>query len=372
MITGSAKGPVDSGGSVYPEEQIKRRLHPLDSYPRLWECAVANRPPDTDDQFRFRWFGLFYQAPVQDAFTVRLRLPGGRLKPHQLAGLAHITQQHAGGAAVLNAQGGLDLPGVPVAAATEILQGIESIGLSARQTGGDCVQSVRGGESDGLFADQRRAPIYPLVCALEQALAHSHACSNLPRACEIDFRMFRETPVVRQDGPIDSIILQVSDQPFAPGDEPRPPQAAKFALLTPGDLEWGYLLPCSRVVAACLELLKAWAAGADRTTRDSASLPAFISRLEPDGMCALLRGARRVRMEPPFGIKTAPAKTYPSPGFAVPGGRLLSSHLSALDQCCRKEGWREVRLWRGHLVAVGTTGQEQDASAAMGKVMSLH
>ena len=35
-----------------------------------------------------------------------------------------------------NSQGGLDLPGVPVTSATEILQRIEGIGLSARQTGG--------------------------------------------------------------------------------------------------------------------------------------------------------------------------------------------------------------------------------------------
>ena len=128
---------VDASGGESREEQIKRGLAPLDSYARLWECAVANRPPDADDQFRFQWFGLFYQAPVQDAFTLRLRLPGGRLRPFQLAGLADIAQQHASGAVVLNSQGGLDLPGVPVTSATEILQRIDGIGLSARQTGGD-------------------------------------------------------------------------------------------------------------------------------------------------------------------------------------------------------------------------------------------
>ncbi|MBE7212365.1 MAG: NirA family protein, partial [Gluconacetobacter diazotrophicus] len=72
------------------EERIKRALHPLDAFGRLLDCAEQDRPPDGDDAFRFQWFGLFYQGPRQDAFTLRLRLPGGRLRAFQLAGLAEL------------------------------------------------------------------------------------------------------------------------------------------------------------------------------------------------------------------------------------------------------------------------------------------
>ena len=362
---------TDSGASVSREERIKRRLHPLDSYARLWECAAANRPPDADDRFRFQWFGLFYQGPAQDAFTLRLRLPGGRLKPWQLAGLADIIQEHASGEVVLNAQGGLDLPGVPVTSAIEILRGIESLGLRARQTGGDGVQSIRGGECDGLFAERGRGPVYPLVCALEQALAYSRACADLPRPAEIEFQAAGEAGVVCRDGPVDRIVLQVSDQPFTPADDPESPPGLPFVLRVPDDPETGFLLPYSQVVTGCLELLKGWAAGADRTTRESASLVAFSRRLGPDGTSALLGGAGRVPGAPRSGAKIAPAGWEPPPGGAVPGGRLLSGQLTALAQCCRQEGWPELRLWRGHLFAVGATGDDHGTSATLGRAMSL-
>lgn len=361
--------PADPSGNVSCEERIKRRLHPLDSYPRLWDCAAANRPPDADDQFRFQWFGLFYQAPAQDAFTLRLRLPGGRLKAFQLAGLADITQQHASGEAVLNPQGGLDLPGVPVTSASEILQRIEGIGLSARQTGGDCVQSIRGGECDGLFAGRWRAPVYPLVCALEQALAYSATCADLPRPCEIDFWNADEASVVRQNKPFDSIILQTADQPLAPAGHPQSAQAASFALFAPGDLEGGFLLPYSQIVTGCLGLLKRWATAADRTTRHSASLATFIRRLGPDETCALL-GARHLPLAPRSGPKIVSAEHQSPPGIAVPGGRLLSGQLAALDQCCREANLQEVRFWRGHLFTVGATGNDHDANAALGRAIS--
>ncbi len=371
MTAESAESPADSSESGSREEQIKRRLHPLDSYPQLWECAAANRPPDADDQFRFQWFGLFYQAPAQDAFTLRLRLPGGRLKPFQLAGLANITQQHASGEVVLNSQGGLDLPGVPVTSATEILREIESIGLRAQQTGGDCVQSIRGGECDGLFADHRHAPIYPLACALEQALAYSPTCSDLPRPCEIHFRMVGEALVVRQDIPVDSIILQASDQLLAPGNGPGSSPASPFVMLAPDDPEGGFLLPYSQVVTSCLELLKGWSATADRMTRDTASLAAFGRRLGPDGTSALLGGAKRVPLPPRSGLKITSFDREPPSGCAVPGGRLLSGQLTALDYCCRQEGLQEVRLLRGHLFTAEATSDDRDASAALGRAMSL-
>ncbi len=370
--TAGLKEPLtDSGGGTSREEQIKRSLHPLDSYARLRECAAANRPPDADDQFRFQWFGLFYQAPVQDAFTLRLRLPGGRLKPFQLAGLADIIQRHASGEVVLNPQGGLDLPGVPITSATEILQRIEGIGLSARQTGGDCVQSIRGGECDGLFADRRHPPIYPLVCALEQTLAYSHACSDLPRGCEIDFRMAGEAFVTRQDRPVDAIILQASEQPFAPGNDLGPPQVASFVLLVPGNQEIGFLLPHSQVVTGCLELLKGWAADADRTTRNTASLAAFGRRLGPDGLSTLLGRAKKVPVLPRSGLKPAAAESRRPPGCAIPDGRLLSGQLTALHQCCQKEGVQELRLLGGHLFTVGATGDGHNTNAALDRAMSL-
>ncbi len=356
---------VSSPAFLSFEEETKRRLHPLEAFPRLLECVSLNRPPDFEDRFRFEWFGLFYQAPAQDAFCLRVRVPGGRLRPFQLAGLAEITQRFAGGQVVLNAGGGLDVPGVPITSAVEILTEVESIGLSARHTGGDCVRTVCGGEYD--LVGGNRAPAYPLVCALEQAVTRGPAFSDLPRPCEIVFQAAGEIEAVR-DRSCDTLVLQeITDRSTLHGEEPGHSEEANFLLLLPGEAGSGFLLAAGAVVAGCLSLLKNWAAAADRTNRENAGLAHFLSGLEADALRHLLGGAKRILLPAKPRLGSRP----PAAGFAVPAGRLLSAQLALLERCCREQGWREVRLARGGLHAVGTDGGWAEGAVALARALSL-
>ncbi len=319
-----------------PEERIKRRLHPLDSFARLLDCAENDRPPAPDDCFRFRWFGLFYQAPRQDAFLLRLRLPGGRLEAFQLAALADITQELAGGHILLNAQGGLDIPGVPVRAAAEILRRTEGVGLCARQTGGDCVQSVRGGEDEGLVANDPRAPIYPLVCRLEQALMHRRDLASLPRGCEIVFRREDEPPTTTPEGETDLLVLLAGS-----GHD------SAFRLIVPGDAEGGFVLRPDRVVPGILRLLETWAADADRADRPLPGLAGFCHALGRARIAALLGSAPwQARQTQPGAGSRFTSENLP-PGFAIPGGRLLSSQLTSIGKLVQEGwlGWGPVDEW---------------------------
>src|ERR1700685_1281273 len=51
------------GGKLSDQEKFKRELHPFDGYEKLKGQAVTNTPPKPDDNFRWRFFGLFYCAP---------------------------------------------------------------------------------------------------------------------------------------------------------------------------------------------------------------------------------------------------------------------------------------------------------------------
>src|SRR6478672_13877976 len=57
-----------SGGKLADQEKFKREEHPFDAYPRLKEQALDNAPPSPADNFRWRYFGLFYVAPAQDSY----------------------------------------------------------------------------------------------------------------------------------------------------------------------------------------------------------------------------------------------------------------------------------------------------------------
>src|SRR5215469_13627317 len=66
-----------SGKKLADQERFKREEHPFDAYERLKEQAKTNAPPSPADNFRWRYFGLFYVAPAQDSYMCRLRMPNG-------------------------------------------------------------------------------------------------------------------------------------------------------------------------------------------------------------------------------------------------------------------------------------------------------
>ena len=64
--------------------------------PRLVRQARSNEPPKPADNFRWRYYGLFYVAPAQTSYMCRLRIPNGILKHWQFAGLADLAEQFGG------------------------------------------------------------------------------------------------------------------------------------------------------------------------------------------------------------------------------------------------------------------------------------
>src|SRR3954471_10004065 len=75
---------IGSGKKLADQEKFKREQHPFDAYPRLKQQALGNTPPSPPDNFRWRYYGLFYVAPAQDSYMCRLRIPNGILKHWQL------------------------------------------------------------------------------------------------------------------------------------------------------------------------------------------------------------------------------------------------------------------------------------------------
>src|SRR3954454_9435023 len=66
-----------AGGKLSDPEKFKREQHPFDAYERLKAQARGNEYPKPPDNFRWRYFGLFYVAPNQNSYMCRLRIPNG-------------------------------------------------------------------------------------------------------------------------------------------------------------------------------------------------------------------------------------------------------------------------------------------------------
>src|SRR3954467_4295528 len=88
---------IARGGKLADQEKFKRELHPFDGYQKLKDQAAKNEAPKTPDNFRWRYYGLFYVAPNQASYMCRLRMPNGILKHWQMTGLADLTDAYGGG-----------------------------------------------------------------------------------------------------------------------------------------------------------------------------------------------------------------------------------------------------------------------------------
>jgi ferredoxin-nitrite reductase len=88
---------VETGGKLVPEELAKRAKHPFDMWDEMLANAAAGLFPKGPDIFLHKFHGLFYVAPNQDSFMLRLRLPGGIVSSHQAKGLSSVAERFGGG-----------------------------------------------------------------------------------------------------------------------------------------------------------------------------------------------------------------------------------------------------------------------------------
>src|SRR6476659_9295206 len=56
---------VKEGKKLADQEKFKRELHPFEGYEKLKGQAARNQAPKPPDNFRWRFYGLFYVAPAQ-------------------------------------------------------------------------------------------------------------------------------------------------------------------------------------------------------------------------------------------------------------------------------------------------------------------
>ncbi len=141
---------LGSGKKLADQEKFKREQHPFDAYERLKEQARNNTPPNAADNFRWRYFGLFYVAPAQDSYMCRLRIPNGILKHWQLAGLADLAERLSGPYCHVTTRANLQFREIPPKHAVAMIEGIQDLGLCSRGAGADNIRNVTGTPTAGI------------------------------------------------------------------------------------------------------------------------------------------------------------------------------------------------------------------------------
>jgi ferredoxin-nitrite reductase len=199
-----------SGKKLADQEKFKREEHPFDAYSRLKQQALANAPPSPADNFRWRFYGLFYVAPAQDSYMCRLRIPNGVLKHWQFAGMADLAERLCGPFCHVTTRANLQVREIPPKHAIALIEGIQELGLCSRGSGADNIRNVTGTPTAGIDPQE-------LIDTREYArewhyhILNDRSLTGLPRKFNVAFDGAGKIAVLEDTNDIAFAAVEVKD-----------------------------------------------------------------------------------------------------------------------------------------------------------------
>jgi ferredoxin-nitrite reductase len=201
---------VAAGGKLSDPEKFKREQHPFDAYERLKAQARANEAPKSADNFRWRYYGLFYVAPAQSSYMCRLRIPNGILTHWQLAGLADLTDRCAGPYSHVTTRANLQIREIEPKNAVAVVEGIMELGLASRGSGADNIRNVTGTPTAGIDP-QELLDTRPYAREWHHHILNERALYGLPRKFNVGFDGAGRIPVLEDTNDIGFQAVEVKD-----------------------------------------------------------------------------------------------------------------------------------------------------------------
>ena len=349
------------------EERWKAEENPLDIWDKLVAHADENRTPIADDVFRFKFHGLFYVAPAQDSFMLRLRIPGGRLTSHQMRGIAEMAEAWGAGRADLTTRANIQVRDFQPRDIVRVLTKVQLLGLSSRGTGADNIRNITASPAAGLDPTEL-LDVGPIAEALHFYILNSRDLYDLPRKFNVAFDGGGPISVLAATNDIGFQAMRVADgRSVAPGIYFRVVLCGitghkQFAT------DSGLLVKPEQAVAVAAAMIRVFIENGDRTDRKKARLKylvdrwgvdRFISETEKRLAFPLLRYAAD-ECEPRGPIDRAGhigvhAQRQPDLnyiGVAVPVGRLPVQQMRAIGSIADEFGNAEIRLtvWQNLLI----------------------
>jgi ferredoxin-nitrite reductase len=199
-----------SGKKLADQEKFKREEHPFDAYERLKEQARTNAPPVPADNFRWRYYGLFYVAPAQDSYMCRLRMPNGILKHWQLAGLADLAETCGGGYSHVTTRANLQIREILPKSAVTLIEGIQDLGLCSRGSGADNIRNVTGTPTAGIDP-QELIDTRPFAREWHYHILNDRSLYGLPRKFNVAFDGAGTIAVLEDTNDIAFSAVEVKD-----------------------------------------------------------------------------------------------------------------------------------------------------------------
>ena len=341
------------------EERFKRDENPLDIWDKLLAHAKANKAPEGGDVFRFKFHGLFYVAPAQDAFMVRVRIPGNMLASSQMRALAAIARELGGGYGDVTTRGNIQIREIAPRSIIDLLTRLGDVGLSSRGAGADNVRNITSSPIAGLDAGEL-IDTRPLAKGMQYYLTNNRDLFGLPRKFNISFDGGGRVSVVADTNDIAFIATRVDvSNGIAAGVYFRVWLAGITGHLRFAE-DCGILVSEGECVAVAAAMLRVFAVHGDRTDRKKARLCYLLDRI---GVAKFLEFTQEklafplrrlpaeqcsprspVKKHGHLGIHAQSQPGLHAIGIAIPVGRMSHEQMLALAQLADDFGTGELRV----------------------------
>ncbi len=231
--------PIDE---LSKEERFKWEENPLDIWDKILAHAADDRAPEGGDIFRFKFHGLFYVAPTQDSFMLRVRIPGSTLTSTQMRGLARIARDWGGGYADVTTRSNIQIREFAPRNIVDVLMTLSDLGLTSRGAGADNVRNVTATPTSGLDPTEV-FDVQPIARGFQFYLNNNRDLFGLPRKFNIAFNSGGAVSVVSDTNDIGFVATRSlpdsrrGARRLLPGSSRRHhrPQTLRHGLRHPGE-----------------------------------------------------------------------------------------------------------------------------------------
>ena len=364
---------VRAGKKLADQEKWKREEHPFDAYHKLNGQAARGEYPKAADNFRWRYYGLFYVAPAQNSYMCRLRIANGILSHWQFAGVADLAEKFGGGYAHATTRANLQFREIAAKDAIHVVEGIQDLGLTSRGSGADNIRNVTGDATAGI-GPRELIDTRPHAREWHFHILNQRALYGLPRKFNVAFDGGGAIPTLEDTNDIGFQAVEVED---GAGVEP----GVWFKLILGGitghkDLarETGAIVRPGETTEIASAIVRVFIAEGDRTNRNKARLKyvldryaaeagglnGFLAKVEQQLGRPITRTGKKFIRPRPAQDRQAHIGVHPQkqPGLFYLGavlstGRMSCTQMRALAAIAHEFGDGDIRLtvWQNLLIS---------------------
>ena len=349
------------------QETWKLEQHGLDTWDKLIAHAEQDKFPDKADTFRFRYHGLFYVAPAQNAFMLRCRIPAGELTAFQMRGLADIAEQWGGGYADITTRANIQIREIPPRYMVKCILKLQEIGLTSRGSGVDNIRNITATPTAGIDRDEL-IDTRPFAKGVHHYILNNRDMYDLPRKFNIAFEGGGAISAVADTNDIGFMAVRVME---GKGVESGIYFRVELAGIT-GHQQFakdsGILVKPNECVAVAAAIVRVFIENGDRTNRKRARLkylidewgiPKFIEEVEKKLTFPLVRFPLEQceQRNVPFshghiGVFKQAQQGLNYIGAVITVGRMKPRQMRRLADVAQNYGSGELRLtvWQNLLI----------------------